>query len=41
MDLRAEFDALDENHRASFIASSAVLVVFSIASVVSLYFWLN
>jgi outer membrane protein assembly factor BamB len=41
MDLSAEFDALGENRKASQITSVVILVVFSVASVLSLYYWLD
>lgn len=41
MDLRAEFDALDEKRAASFYTATAILVVCTIASIVSLAAWLS
>lgn len=41
MDLRAKLDELDENRQASYVTSVMLLVVCTIASVVSLFYWLN
>ncbi|MFP6581624.1 MAG: PQQ-binding-like beta-propeller repeat protein [Candidatus Hydrogenedentota bacterium] len=41
MNLRAEFDALDENRMASYVTSVILLVVCTVASIGSLYMWLD
>ena len=41
MSLRVTLEALDENRRASFITAGAAVLLCTVASIISLYFWLS